>query len=64
MTVLQVIATAGGLLEFAKSREISVVRVEHGQSLSLRFDYDAVTKSREKTSRNFEVKPGDTIVVP
>jgi polysaccharide biosynthesis/export protein len=64
MTALQLIATAGGLLDFAKSREIRVVRSENGQSVNLRFDYDEVTKRPEKTSQNIQLKPGDTIIVP
>ena len=64
MTVLQLIATAGGLLDYAKSREIRVVRVEQGKPVSLRFDYVEMTKTRAKTPGNVELKPGDTVIVP
>jgi polysaccharide biosynthesis/export protein len=62
MTVLQLIATAGGLLDFAKAKEIRVVRSEHGQSVSLRFD--ELLKYPERTSRNLELRPGDTVIIP
>jgi polysaccharide export outer membrane protein len=64
MTVLQLIATAGGLLDFAKGKEIRVMRTENGKSVNLRFDYEETTKNPERTSQNIELKPGDTIIVP
>ena len=64
MTALQLIATAGGLQDFAKSKEIRIVRTENGKSTSIRFDYDEITKNPDKAARNIELKPGDTIIVP
>jgi len=64
MTVLQLIATAGGLQDFAKAREIRIVRNEDGKPVNLRFDYDEMMKRPEKTAQNIELKPGDTIIVP
>jgi polysaccharide biosynthesis/export protein len=64
MTVLQLIATAGGLQDFAKSKEIRIVRSENGKSSSIRFDYDEITKNPDKAAQTFELKPGDTIIVP
>ena len=64
MTVLQLIAAAGGLQDFAKSKEIRVVRNEGGKPLNIRFDYDEITKHPEKAAQNIELKPGDTIIVP
>ncbi len=63
MSVLQLIATAGGLTDFAKSKDIRVVRVEQGRSISVPFNYDDVTK-HQTTSQNIELKPGDTVIVP
>jgi polysaccharide export outer membrane protein len=63
MTVLQLIATAGGLGDYAKAKDIHVVRIENGHALNLRFDYSEVTK-REDKARNIELKSGDTVVVP
>jgi polysaccharide export outer membrane protein len=64
MTVLQLIATAGGLQDFAKSRDIRVVRAEGGKSVVMRFDYDEVTRNPDRMAQNVELKPGDTIIVP
>jgi polysaccharide export outer membrane protein len=65
MTVLQLIATAGGLQDFAKSREIRVVRNENGKPVNMRFDYDEITKNPDKAAQNnIELRPGDTIIVP
>ena len=63
MNVLQLIATAGGLGDYAKPREIRVVRIEHGQTVSVPFDYEAMTKLSKK-AHNVELKAGDTVIVP
>ena len=62
-TVMQMIATAGGLLEFADSKNIVVLRVEKGQQVAIRFNYKEVLK-RKNLKQNIELRPGDTIVVP
>jgi polysaccharide export outer membrane protein len=63
MTILQLIATAGGLGDYAKAKDIKVVRVENGRPTTLHFDYEDVTKPSTKT-RNVELKSGDTVIVP
>ena len=63
MTVLQLIAMAGGLGEFARRKEIVIIRTEAGRQVSLPFDYEAVSK-RSKLQQNILLKPGDAIVVP
>jgi hypothetical protein len=40
MNVLQLVATAGGFGDYAKPKSIRIVRVEQGQAVSLRFDYE------------------------
>lgn len=62
-TVLQLIAMAGGLQEFARKKDIMIVRTEGGRQLTFPFDYSAVVK-RKKLQQNIFLKPGDTIVVP
>lgn len=62
-TVMQLITIAGGLLEYADEKNISIVRNEKGRALSFRFNYDEV-KKRKNLNQNIELKPGDTIVVP
>ena len=63
MTVLQLIATAGGLLEFAKSDEIVIIRSEQGKQISYPFNYKQVSKALN-LAQNIDLKPGDTVVVP
>lgn len=62
-TVMQLIAMAGGLHEYADSKNISIVRVVNGRQTSLRFNYKEVSK-RKKLHQNIELMPGDTIIVP
>jgi polysaccharide export outer membrane protein len=64
MTVIQLIALAGGLQEFADSKNISILRTEKGQPVSYRFNYDEVVKKRRNLKQNIELKPGDQVVVP
>jgi len=63
MTVMQLIAVAGGLTEFAEGKSISVMRIEAGQTKILPFDYKNVANGK-KPAQNVMLKPGDTVVVP
>ena len=63
VTVLQLISMAGGLNEFARQKEIIVMRTEHGKQVALKFNYDEVRKGK-KLQQNIELRPGDTVVVP
>jgi polysaccharide export outer membrane protein len=63
MTVLQLIAVAGGLQDWAKSDKILVVRTEGGKQHFFRFNYKAVVE-QSRTADNIVLKPGDTVVVP
>ena len=63
MTVLQLISMAGGLNEFARAKEIVVMRTENGKPKALKFNYEDVRKGR-KLQQNIELRPGDTVVVP
>lgn len=63
MNVLQLIATAGGLLEYAKADEIIVIRTEQGKQVSYPFNYKEVSRARN-LFQNIDLKPGDTVVVP
>jgi polysaccharide export outer membrane protein len=62
-SVIQLIAMAGGLREYANSKKIIIMRNEKGQAVSLPFNYPAVT-SGKNLKQNVELKPGDTVVVP
>ena len=62
-TVLQLISLAGGLHEFAKSKDIVITRTEGGKQQLIRFNYRDVLKGRN-LQQNVELKPGDTVLVP
>lgn len=62
-TVLQLIAVAGGLLEYAKSDKIIVLRTINGKQASYRFNYKEVAEQKN-LNQNLELKIGDTVVVP
>jgi polysaccharide export outer membrane protein len=62
-TVMQLIALAGGLTEFADGDSITVLRLENGQTKSLSFDYEAVSRG-QRLYLNIALQPGDTVVVP
>ena len=63
MTVVQLIAFAGGLLEYAKEEDIAIMRIEKDEAVSYRFNYDEV-KHRKNLKQNIQLKPGDTVIVP
>ncbi len=62
-TVLQMLATAGGLREYADAKHIVIIRTEHGRTTTSRFNYADALKP-QGARMNIELKPGDTIVVP
>lgn len=63
MTVLQILALAGGVQEYADTQNILVMRTEQGQTKSFKFNYKEVRKGKN-LQQNILLKPGDTIVVP
>ena len=63
MTVLQLIANAGGLREFADGRNITIMRKGPNGGTTFAFNYRDVLK-RRNLGQNIELKPGDTVVVP
>ena len=62
-TVLQLISMAGGVHEFAKTKDIIIVRNESGKQAVFKFNYDDVKKGKN-LKQNIELKPGDTVIVP
>jgi polysaccharide export outer membrane protein len=62
-TVLQLIAMAGGLKEYADKEKIVVLRTESGRELAFKFNYQQVIRQRSP-QQNIVLKPGDTVVVP
>jgi polysaccharide biosynthesis/export protein len=62
-TVMQLIALAGGLTEYADGESISIMRQEQGKTRSMKFNYRDVSKGK-KLEQNVMLLPGDTVVVP
>jgi polysaccharide biosynthesis/export protein len=62
-TVLQLIAIAGGLQEFANAKKIVVLRRENGRQVGYNFNYKEMM-DQKNTAQNIDLKPGDTVVVP
>ena len=60
MTIVQLIAQAGGLLEYANAEDIRILRAEGGRQVVKRFNYKDVVK---RPDTNIELVPGDTVIV-
>ena len=60
-TVLDLVALAGGLTEFASRSRILVVRDGGSQVKRIRFDYDKAMLDGKQ--ENFELRPGDIVLV-
>ena len=63
MTVLQLIAMAGGVLEYADAKNISIMRTEPSGPKAYPFNFKDITKGKN-LKQNIELKPGDTVIVP
>ena len=63
LTVLQAIALAGGLTEFADQKNITVLRTEGAKTVTFKFNYKDVSRGK-KLEQNILLRPGDTVVVP
>ena len=62
MTAMQLIATAGGFREFAKTKNIVIVRQVDRQQTIHHFNYEDFVRWGA-TQQNIELKPGDTVIV-
>jgi polysaccharide export outer membrane protein len=62
ITILQLIAQAGGLNTFANRKRIFVIRGTKGEIQRLKFNY--VNALQGDTRQNISLQPGDTVVVP
>jgi len=63
MNVLQLIALAGGLAEYADSKNIVIIRNEGGKTRYFKFNYKDVLQQKNP-QQNILLKPGDTVIVP
>jgi polysaccharide export outer membrane protein len=62
-SVLELIATAGGLKEYANADHIVVKRLEGGRRATLKFNYKHVIND-QNGALDISLKPGDIVVVP
>jgi polysaccharide export outer membrane protein len=63
MTVLQALSSAGGFTQFARLKNIYVLRTEDGKQVKHPFNYKEVVKGN-LAEQNILLQPGDVIVVP
>jgi len=63
MTVLQALSSSGGFTQFAKLKNIYVLRVEEGKQVKHPFNYKDVVNGKSP-EQNILLEPGDVIVVP
>lgn len=62
MTLLEAIASAGGLTDYANAKKIYILRDEAGKHQKIPVRYKEALKGASEL--NLVLKPGDTIVVP
>jgi polysaccharide export outer membrane protein len=61
--VMQLIALAGGLTEYADAKNIKIMRGAQGQTTVFNFNYREVERAKN-LAQNIVLKPGDTLIVP
>jgi polysaccharide export outer membrane protein len=62
MNMLQLIATSGGLLEYADKENIVIIRTENGRERRIKFNYNDVVRGKN-VQQNILLQPNDTILV-
>jgi polysaccharide biosynthesis/export protein len=63
MTVLELLARAGGVREDAKQKNISIIREEGNRTLRFQFNYKDVSMGKN-LQQNITLKKGDVVIVP
>jgi polysaccharide biosynthesis/export protein len=63
MTVLELLARAGGLAEDAKPKNIKIFRNEDGKTITFHFNYNDMIAGKN-LKQNIPLKNGDEVVVP
>jgi polysaccharide export outer membrane protein len=63
MTVLQALSSSGGFTQFARVKNIYILRKEEGKDVKHPFNYKEVV-SGKNPEQNIMLEPGDVIVVP
>lgn len=62
INVLQLIALAGGLSNYANRKEITILRAKPHGTQKIIFNYNHVVRGDDK--QNIDLQPGDTVIVP
>ena len=62
MNVLQLIASVGGLAEFADKKNVMILRIENGKERRFKFNYNEVIEGKN-LQQNIMLQPGDTVLV-
>jgi polysaccharide export outer membrane protein len=62
-TVLQLLATAGGVNEYADKEKIVILRRDGVREVAHKFNYKQVVQQKNP-DQNIQLQPGDTVVVP
>jgi polysaccharide export outer membrane protein len=62
MTLLEAIASAGGVTDYANTKKIYILRDEAGKHQKIPVHYKEALKG--DSTLDLVLKPGDTIVVP
>jgi polysaccharide biosynthesis/export protein len=63
LKVLELLARAGGFREEAKTKNITIVRSEAGQTKHFSFNYKEVSKG-QNLQQNIVLRSGDVVIVP
>jgi polysaccharide export outer membrane protein len=63
LTIMQLIAMAGGVTEYAKVREIKVFREENGATTVISFNYETF-RSEKDLKQNIVLRSGAIVDVP
>lgn len=63
MTVLQALSSSGGFTQFARLKNIYILRMENGKQVKLPFNYKEAISGKHP-EQNIELQPSDVIVVP
>ena len=63
MTVLELLARAGGVTLDAKTKKIKILRKEEGKTIQFSFNYNDI-RNGKSLEKNILLKAGDTVIVP
>jgi polysaccharide export outer membrane protein len=62
MTVVQIIALAGGPTQYADKSKVTILRTENGKTTLLKVNYSDILKGKN-LNQNYELKVGDVVTI-